>query len=80
MNFWVIEAYPRTHPFESTLFWFRPQVIPSSVAWDMIKLVQEVKSARTLDLCVLFDFLGILYFELKRENFVEYTRLSEDSV
>src|ERR1044072_4693447 len=46
----------------------------------MIHLVQEVQSARTLDLRVLFEFLGILYFELKRENFIEYTRLSKDSV
>jgi hypothetical protein len=46
----------------------------------MINLVQEVQSARTLDLRVLFEFLGILYFELKRENFMEYTRLSKDSV
>ena len=46
----------------------------------MINLVQEVQSARTLDLCVVFEFLGILYFELKRENFMDYTRLSYYSV
>ena len=46
----------------------------------MIVSVREVQSARKLDLRALFEFMGILYLELRFEIFMEYNRLSEGSV
>ena len=68
------------YSFELDSHWHRFRVIPRSVARDMIVSVREVQSARKLDLIELFEFLGIIYLELRLKIFMEYNRLSDGSV